>query len=316
MRSCAKISILFFIYTAAAVEKGALASKVGSLSSLVTSVERCGSERSSVLLLVYFCRAMFYATMNRSPHCARLLLLHAARLGRSTGLRGLASSPSTVSVDNLTKAARNQTPAVTATTTSGPRRDPLDLTFNNAEAAFRSKSTLQVLRAYLVFTLCSSNYLVENNMKVNRCFYSRRVFSNLFTKILYWQLMKLGKKLLGKRLFKMLMKATFYGQFVAGEDQKDIMPTITRMRSFGVKSILDYSAEEDISEQEATEKEMAWVLYIFFVFIFIYAKFVYLLCNGLVEWRGRRTRLLQFSFFFWIHVPTTINSRVYESAAK
>jgi len=69
--------------------------------------------------------------------------------------------------------------------------------------------------------------------------------------------MKLGKKLLGKRLFKMLMKATFYGQFVAGEDQKDIMPTITRMRSFGVKSILDYSAEEDISEQEATEKEMA-----------------------------------------------------------
>jgi proline dehydrogenase len=53
------------------------------------------------------------------------------------------------------------------------------------------------------------------------------------------------------------MKATFYGQFVAGENQTDIMPTIQRMRSFGVKSILDYSAEEDISAEEAAEKEMA-----------------------------------------------------------
>ena len=49
---------------------------------------------------------------------------------------------------------------------SAPRRDQLDLTFNNAEAAFKSKSTAQILRAYLVFTLCSSNYLVNNNMKV------------------------------------------------------------------------------------------------------------------------------------------------------
>ena len=47
-----------------------------------------------------------------------------------------------------------------------PRKDPLDLSFENAEAAFKSKTTWQVLRAYLVFTLCSSNYLVENNMKV------------------------------------------------------------------------------------------------------------------------------------------------------
>ena len=69
--------------------------------------------------------------------------------------------------------------------------------------------------------------------------------------------MKIGKKILGKRLFKELMKATFYGQFVAGEDQQEIRPIIQRMRSFGVKSILDYSAEEDLSEEEATSQEMA-----------------------------------------------------------
>jgi len=112
------------------------------------------------------------------------------------------------------------------------RKDPLDLSFVNAEAAFRSKSTMEILRAYTVFSLCSSNYLVENNMK----------------------LMKIGQKVLGKRLFKSLMKATFYGQFVAGEDQQQIRPAIDKMRTFGVKSILDYSAEEDISSQEATKR--------------------------------------------------------------
>ena len=66
--------------------------------------------------------------------------------------------------------------------------------------------------------------------------------------------MKIGKKVLGKRLFKALMKSSFYGQFVAGEDQQEIQPTIQRMRSFGVKSILDYSAEEDISSEEAAER--------------------------------------------------------------
>lgn len=68
--------------------------------------------------------------------------------------------------------------------------------------------------------------------------------------------MKLGQKVLGKRLFAALMKATFYGHFVAGEDQIKIQPTLERLRSFGVKSILDYSVEEDISSEDAEEREM------------------------------------------------------------
>lgn len=47
-----------------------------------------------------------------------------------------------------------------------PRRDPLDLSFANPEAAFKSKTTWEVLRAYIVYQLCSSSYLVDNNMKV------------------------------------------------------------------------------------------------------------------------------------------------------
>ncbi len=47
-----------------------------------------------------------------------------------------------------------------------------------------------------------------------------------------------------------LFTQTFYGHFVAGEDQEKIKPLVSRMQSFGVKSILDYSVEEDTEEEE------------------------------------------------------------------
>ena len=68
--------------------------------------------------------------------------------------------------------------------------------------------------------------------------------------------MKLGKAVLGKTLFAWIMKHTFYGHFVAGEDRQRIKPVVHTMHTFGVKSILDYSVEEDISEGEAKQKEM------------------------------------------------------------
>lgn len=68
--------------------------------------------------------------------------------------------------------------------------------------------------------------------------------------------MKLAKGVLGERLFITMMKATFYGHFVAGEDQYKIRPTLERLRSFGVKPILDYSVEEDLSQEEAEKREV------------------------------------------------------------
>jgi len=61
---------------------------------------------------------------------------------------------------------------------------------------------------------------------------------------------------MGDKLFTLLMKATFYGHFVAGEDQQRIRPTLARLRSFGVKPILDYSVEEDLSQEEAEKREV------------------------------------------------------------
>lgn len=47
-----------------------------------------------------------------------------------------------------------------------PQRDPLDITFEDAKAAFKSKTNWELMRAYIVYTLCSFEYLVDNNMKV------------------------------------------------------------------------------------------------------------------------------------------------------
>lgn len=46
------------------------------------------------------------------------------------------------------------------------------------------------------------------------------------------------------------MKMTIFGQFVAGEDIVSIHPVIKRYRKNGVRSILDYAVEEDISDEK------------------------------------------------------------------
>lgn len=53
-----------------------------------------------------------------------------------------------------------------STTTAIGQRDPLDTGFADPKAAFKSKTTFELIRAYIVYTLCSSEFLVDNNMKV------------------------------------------------------------------------------------------------------------------------------------------------------
>lgn len=113
-------------------------------------------------------------------------------------------------------------------------KDPLDLTFEDAKAAFKSKTNWELIRALVVYQICSYETIVTNNMR----------------------LMKICKAILGEKLFITLMKATFYGHFVAGEDEYKIRPKLERLRSFGVKPILDYSVEEDISQEEAEKREV------------------------------------------------------------
>uniref|UniRef100_A0A8C9S924 Proline dehydrogenase n=1 Tax=Scleropages formosus TaxID=113540 RepID=A0A8C9S924_SCLFO len=107
--------------------------------------------------------------------------------------------------------------------------------FENTKEAYKSKSTLELLRSLLVFKLCSYDLLVDRNKEVRR---------------------RVRRKVLGQKIFEQLMKMTFYGQFVAGEDQEAIKPLVQKNRAFGVGSVLDYSVEEDLTQEEAEKKEM------------------------------------------------------------
>lgn len=81
---------------------------------------------------------------------------------------------------------------------------------------------------------------------------------NLIISLLF-QLMKWSRNIFGDRLFSLAMRLTFYGHFVAGENEEKIRPVLERLRSFGVKPILDYSVEEDISQEEAEQREVKYV---------------------------------------------------------
>uniref|UniRef100_A0A8C6Y8U9 Proline dehydrogenase n=2 Tax=Elapinae TaxID=42168 RepID=A0A8C6Y8U9_NAJNA len=115
-----------------------------------------------------------------------------------------------------------------------PPPQPRAVNFSDAREAFRSKSSGELLRGLVVLRLCALEPLVQRAE----------------------QLMHLGQKLLGQQLFEKLMKLTFYGQFVAGEDQEAIKPLIQHNRAYGVGSVLDYSVEEDLTSEEAKKKEL------------------------------------------------------------
>ncbi|XP_062290581.1 proline dehydrogenase 1, mitochondrial [Scomber scombrus] len=123
----------------------------------------------------------------------------------------------------------SQTKNVTVTPLS-----KIHIDFDNTKEAYRSKDNIELLRSLLVFKLCTFDFLVEKNK----------------------ELMDLSKKLLGQWMFNKMMKMTFYGQFVAGEDHNSIKPLIQKNQAFGVGAVLDYSVEEDLTQEEAVKKEM------------------------------------------------------------
>ncbi|XP_070780454.1 proline dehydrogenase 1, mitochondrial [Enoplosus armatus] len=110
----------------------------------------------------------------------------------------------------------------------------IHIDFDNTQEAYKSKGNIELLRSLLVFKLCTIDVLVEKNK----------------------ELMDLTKKLFGQWMFEKMMKMTFYGQFVAGEDHNSIKPLIQKNQAFGVGAVLDYSVEEDLTQEEAEKKEM------------------------------------------------------------
>lgn len=113
------------------------------------------------------------------------------------------------------------------------RANEISVDFEQTQEAYKSKDSLELLRSLVVFKLCSYDFLVDKNKEITA----------------------LGQKVLGRTLFNKVMKMTFYGQFVAGEDHVAIKPLLRKNQAYGVGSVLDYSVEEDIDPEEIQQKE-------------------------------------------------------------
>jgi proline dehydrogenase len=96
--------------------------------------------------------------------------------------------------------------------------------FDDSQATFESKSTKALLRATLVYTLCRIQPIVDNSEP----------------------LLKLTRRVLGNKITDAILKATLYGHFCAGEDERRLQPVIEELRRNGIGGILDYAAESDI----------------------------------------------------------------------
>jgi len=139
-----------------------------------------------------------------------------------------------LAIRSATRSTKISTAGVhTTSDKKASQNEEKSLSFVDPKEAYMSKKTSEIVRAYFVYTLCGIRPIVEHNAK----------------------LMKFGQMVLGKTLFGILMKQTFYGHFVAGEDKERIKPIISRMQSFGVKSILDYSVEEDMEEKKEKKED-------------------------------------------------------------
>ncbi|KAK6045252.1 hypothetical protein COOONC_17243 [Cooperia oncophora] len=99
-------------------------------------------------------------------------------------------------------------------------------------SARHSKSNTDIIRALLVLRLCGIDPIVKNNQKI----------------------LSILRATLGQSLFKKILKGTFFGHFVAGERAREaVEPVVARLKRYGVKSILDYSVESDLSSEQAVQ---------------------------------------------------------------
>jgi len=104
--------------------------------------------------------------------------------------------------------------------------------FNDSETAFHSKTLGQLVRASLVYTVCTMPLLVRNAGNLIHTSY----------------------KFLGPFVTNASMKYTFFGHFCGGEDEKSIKPTVEFLKRNGIGAIFDYAAESDVAEEEELER--------------------------------------------------------------
>ncbi|XP_062592988.1 uncharacterized protein LOC134254494 [Saccostrea cucullata] len=139
-------------------------------------------------------------------------------------------------------------------TVVGPEKDrrllpyqevsPGTLDFDDAVKACQSQTTWELLRALLIFKVCSFEKFVENNYKLPFGA-SLSLFQNhnILLQILSW-----SRCLMGRPLFNTMMRPTIYKQFVGGDDITSFQATVDRLQAAGMGPLVMVTLEEDVKD--------------------------------------------------------------------
>jgi proline dehydrogenase len=111
--------------------------------------------------------------------------------------------------------------AIHSELTPPPEMNPMP-DFDTNALALQSKSTGELMRAALTFTLCMIPPLVRNAES----------------------LLRVSRALLGEALTNLVLKWTLYDHFCPGPDVTSIQPVLQRLQEAGISPILDYAAED------------------------------------------------------------------------
>ncbi|KAL3143867.1 hypothetical protein ABBQ32_003688 [Trebouxia sp. C0010 RCD-2024] len=101
--------------------------------------------------------------------------------------------------------------------------------FNDPQLAFSAKSTGQLMQSLAIFRACSVKPLVQNADV----------------------LLAAAKKVVGPAVVTSVVRHTFFKQFCGGECERSLSPTANMLRKHGIRPILNYAAEDDISDSPA-----------------------------------------------------------------
>ncbi|XP_053377875.1 hydroxyproline dehydrogenase-like isoform X1 [Mercenaria mercenaria] len=102
---------------------------------------------------------------------------------------------------------------------------------NDYRTAFKNKKMSEIVRALVIFKLCTYDFLVKNSLS----------------------LMKISKRLFGSRLYNRCMKATIYSQFVAGETEDELKVAIGKLQQNAMGPMLCVPVEEDAGQSQSRD---------------------------------------------------------------
>ncbi|KAL0610194.1 Hydroxyproline dehydrogenase [Plecturocebus cupreus] len=138
-----------------------------------------------------------------------------------------------------------------------PARDCPPLRFDGG--AFHLKRTKELTRALLVLRLCAWPPLITHGLAVSSdpedrpgaCPQPGAEPSLAVTQLQAW-----SQRLLGSRLSGAFLRASFYGQFVAGETAAEVRACVQQLRTLGLRPLLAVPTEEE--PDSAAKTGEAW----------------------------------------------------------